>query len=554
MADDFEIVSRIVVHDASDAGVDGASRKLRKVEGLGERVGDSITRHLGRAFALIGGSYALQRLTGNLVGLHSGIEQATFGVSGLIQSLTGMAAADSLAAARGQVALLRRDAAVGAGEFADYTEAFQLMFAPVRQAGGGFEDVRTLTRQALGVGQLLRGEVGLKTAGLDVQQALVQGAGDRTTPIVAQTLAAIGLTSEAFNRLNPEKRLEKLSEAFGAFGPAVDLMGKSWSAQMATLRDNVKGLIEDVTRPLFDRWKGQLEGVNDWLAANRDTVREIATEWGPRILGVYDAIIGRGREVAAVSTGLAAVRIGAALGVGGLGPLAAVMAGVGGAAYLLLSAWARYPATLDRTEAAAERLTDRMLGLESSMDQLFASPVWAELGRLLNDWLVVPTLDALADMAGGATMLALGVQAALQIVRGAYIDTLALLRGDVSPSEWRQSVRGRNSGILDDLGRREFMLIPLVDAGQQGLNRGDDRRGGNLHLDPKASNGLRGPIPGESNGPALSSGNVYINKVEVKVEADNLDDPARVAFTFEDVLSRAIRSPRSPLRDPLPAR
>lgn len=351
-SNDYVIAGRIVVRDSSAPGATSAQRNLQAVEDKARTVGWNIQGFLGRAFAVMGGAAVFGGAVRGLIGLNSEIEVARSGLAGLYTAQTGMPIVDSLRLARSELGFLRRDAATGVGEFSNYLETYQGIVGVALPLGASTTQMRDLTKNALAAGFAMQGDRGLINAPIDIQQALTGAVGDRTTPIVMAALRANGVSAEAFRALKPEERVDALNTAFAKFGPAVALMGQSWSAQFSTLKDNTKELIRTVTAPLFSRWTDGLRRANEWLDTHRATLTDIADTWGARLLRVWDHVISNARTylgllVAAAAVQAAPTVIGAARGAGGaLGRaggavrglmadpfgFASVFAGVGGGA------------------------------------------------------------------------------------------------------------------------------------------------------------------------------------------------------------------------------
>lgn len=302
----YIIRARIKVDDAAGSGAASVTQKLKNIESEGQRVSFSLSSMMQKAFLFAGGASGLGMLAKGIVGLNAPLQDAKNGMATLLTSQTGVGINTTLGIAGGLLKNLRKDAALGAGELEDYTQGMQLIMGPGLGAGKSLQDLRELTRLAIGAGAALRGPEGIKLAPMDLQQALTQGTGDRTTPIVNQALNAIGMTQAKFNQMGDGKKIETLLTAFRTYGPGIELMGKSWNAQMSTLKDNIKNVLHDLTNPLFDRWSGQLHTVNDWLTKNEDKMGEITDRWGGKLVKLWDHLIRQAGTYAAI-VGAAAV-------------------------------------------------------------------------------------------------------------------------------------------------------------------------------------------------------------------------------------------------------
>ncbi len=199
--------------------------KLRNLNKLGSAIGASVGGAFQTAFAMAAGATGVGLMARGVMGLHSEINEAEVGMASLISALTGKDIGTSLRIARQQVAGLKEDAAKGAGELGNYTQGFQKILGPARAAGASLKEIRELNKQALAAGFALRGAEGLMLAPMDVMQALTQGVGERTTPIVNQLLGAIGMTNKEFNKLAKRERFEALMKAFGTMEEGAALMG-----------------------------------------------------------------------------------------------------------------------------------------------------------------------------------------------------------------------------------------------------------------------------------------------------------------------------------------
>jgi len=340
MADDYQIVARIVAEDATGAGASGAERHLDGVQEHARRTGANITSILSRAFAIVGGAAGVGMAVKGIVGLHATAQDATNGIAALLNVQTGAPINTTLARARELVQGLKQDAAAGVGELNDYTQGFQRLLSPGLGAGGSLDQIKELNKLAIAGAGALYGAEGTALGPADVAQAILQGANPTETPVVMQALSASGVTQKKFNAMSQSDRLTTLLAAFGKFGPAIELMGKSWNAQMSTFQDSVKSVIADVTRPLFDKWTEQLRDVNDWFKEHQVQIKNITDTWGPKLValwdhlvkqaGTYAALVGAAAVAQVIPLGGAAARVGPGVAASGMPYLTRELAVVGG--------------------------------------------------------------------------------------------------------------------------------------------------------------------------------------------------------------------------------
>lgn len=312
---DYTIRAQIVASDASGPGARSAEAGIDRVFAKAGRLSGA----LSNMFALAGGAYGLGRFTQGFIGINSQIQDATNGLATLYTAMTGTDIGRSFRVAQQDVDRLRQQAAEGVGELQDYLFGYQRILGPGLGAGATTDDLMRLNQLAISAAGAMGRE--LQLGPMDVVQALTAGATDRTTPIVTAALAALGKTNEEFNKLSVPERMEMLADAFGTFGPGVELMGRSWNAQLSTFSDGLKNIVRTVTAPLFETWTERLRDANDWIKKNQEQIETIATTWGARLVRMWDTLIDRAGTYAAI--------VGAAY----LAPSAGGMvAGVGGAA------------------------------------------------------------------------------------------------------------------------------------------------------------------------------------------------------------------------------
>lgn len=510
-------------------GLDGVERRLGQVSGLVTGIGRTLRDALGGALLGAGAGAGLGYVTGQVVGLHSEVQNAELGIGSLVNALTRTDMTTSLRAAKSVIGDLRKDAAAGAGELADYTQGFQTILGPAMRAGADLERTRRLNQLALTAGFALRGQEGLRLAPMDIVQALTAGASDRTTPIVSQALQAIGKTNEQFNKLNPAERLKVLEQAFGTFGEAAEVMGKSWEAQTATLRDNVKELAREVTQPLFEKWSEQLERANNWLERNRSKLKEMAELAGVGLGMAYDGAVGRAGSLATGGTGLALAGGAARLGVGVVGAaggavgggLLALLAGaVGGIGASMMAAAQKYPETLKQVQKFTGMFLDSLTQFGDALLRIFDNPWVAWLGNGFLTWtwgflgvlsIFVRGLTAVVDLVNDKASAAFSMFKALDALASGRID-LAKGYKELARVQWQNA---DNAFIA----RMRRLL--------------DEPR-------PKV---VKGTGPGGDDMPVAGTINNFNGPVNVTIKAERLDDPNTVLSSWEQMFRRVAEFP-----------
>lgn len=326
MSADYEIVARLVVQDATSAGVGKVLSQL----GVVESRANSIGRTIGRAFSMLSlvGGVGLGGLISKTLAWHRSIQDATVGIATNMAVVNKMPMSTSMNHARQIMKELRKDAAHYVGSMRDYTTGYQQIYAPARQAGASDEQIRTLVRNTVTAGAAAaRGgstEASIGQATLDVQQALTSGVSSRATPIVNTALMAYGVSLEAFRRMDPAKKIDVLQKALAQYGVGAEEFGRTFTAQWDTLKDNVMSILGAASQPVFDKWADSLRNVNKWIASSWTDIQDMTDKWGPRLLELWDNLISKAGTYAAILGAAAITPTVLSVGAGaakGLGPL-----------------------------------------------------------------------------------------------------------------------------------------------------------------------------------------------------------------------------------------
>ena len=578
---DYVIRARIVAGDATGPGAKSAEKRLVDVEKRGLAVGASLMR----MFALVGGIAGIGALGRGIISLNSSMEDARLGIAGMFNATSGVDMATGFRIATTELATLRKMAASGAGELSEYVEVFQNTFLPLRNAGADLERINRLIAQTVAVGHATgRGAEGARLLGFDLQQALTAGAGQRTTPILNQVLAGIGMTTAGFNQLSAAAKLTKLEEAFGKWQGAVDAFGLTWGARYSTFIDNMKGIARQVSKPLFDRWSDQLSKVNDWLVKNEDKVAALADVWWQRLLKVWDHLVARAGTYAAIIAATAAIQMmppgaggaikGAGSAVGGFGrglaesyrwgstlPGRAGLMGSlsgGGAAVLgqlgasgsaalqvlgklawplaivttaflaIKGAIGEFPAVTGYFMSAWGRLTEAFGGLGDAFGTLTTKGSALNLVGAGLLGIFGGLIDAFGIAVRVIASLAVGLGVVFQIVGMGLQSLWKLIQGDLSGASaaWDTDGLMAANKTLKDI-----------------WTFGDTKAGA------KGEDGA--PLSDLPNGRTKKGGDTNIGTVNVVVKQEANADPARVARVFDEVLERIGRNKTQAARNPV---
>lgn len=266
--------------------VDDLHRKVDNVGAKGGLLGGMLGGVGGAGLAYGGVKQILSDVAdvgGAFISLGANVESAEARITGLLMTFDGVGAAAARSGASDLFGKLRGDAARGVGDTGQYLDIFQSIYGPAAAAGASREQIRDLTRLSVAAGFQYRGNEGISLAGLDVQQALTSGAGERTTPIVNLALRAAGISLDEFNKKATPERLRDLAEAFGRLEPVVAEQADTWEAQSATLRDSITQLATEFADPTFAVFKDVIGAMNEGIGQNREELDNLAKGAGETV-------------------------------------------------------------------------------------------------------------------------------------------------------------------------------------------------------------------------------------------------------------------------------
>lgn len=370
-----------------------------------------LINNIFRSVIFIGAAAGVQRVAKGFVELHTEIQNAEYGLAGVLTAITGTPIAETFQMARAEVNLLRRDAARLPGELPHFVEGLQQMLGPVLGAGGTLRDAHELTKLAITAGFAMRGQRGLETLPIDVAQALTQGIGDRITKDLSILIRAMGIkTSREFNQMTREMRLKVIMKALARMTEAATLMGRSFDAQAATLKDNVKQWMRLATGGLFDAITLDLRKINTWLDRNVERTEKWAKAIDKRVLRAYKNLgqtFRNAQRLAGTGAGAAGGLLGGrmALKAFGLQPTLLMSTAFAAIGTMIAHAARKYPEDAARAKAALINLGNAIGNFVLKLWRFVTeNPFAIELGRQL----IIRTTElakSLADLVWAMTAL-----------------------------------------------------------------------------------------------------------------------------------------------------
>ena len=160
----------------------------------------------------------------------------------------------------GTLTTLRRQAAEGIGGLPDYAKAYQTLETPMVQAGRSEADLLKIVRLTIAAGGAMEGRLGIRTAPIDVLQALGRGATDAQTRILSNVIRGGGKSLDQFNQMETGQKIDFLMRALEKWEPAAKMMGKTIDSMEETIKDwreNVFGVA--MSARAADRYSVSLE-------------------------------------------------------------------------------------------------------------------------------------------------------------------------------------------------------------------------------------------------------------------------------------------------------
>lgn len=499
----------------------------KRISGLG----GTLTNKLVAGFAAVASAQGLKSLASQIVGINVELQNAEFGIGTLLSALGKTDFDTAFGAAREQVKGLREDAAKGIGELSDYMRGFQVLLGPVSQGGASLKQIRELNRLAIAAGGAMQGQTGMRLAPLDIVQALRGGIDEKITPFAMLAVQSIGVGKGEFKAMDTGKRVETLIRGFKSFESAANAFGRTWDAQISTFRDNLKDVARTATEPLFHSWTMALTEANKWLQENKSLVDDIASRAGDMAIRGQGALLANAGNIGVTgAAGLAgalgvrgAMAFGGALGMGGGAGVAT--AGLAGAAlapitFALASAAKRWPEMARDIASDLGALGQSIGGFGAAVLKFADNPLVQSFGARIG-FVFDKMIEGMTRLVNFATW------------------TLDQINGLTTDPKKK----------LEEIGRLAYDAIAHTQpiGPNPVLAANPNLPWSGLQGNPLfAFTGMQGQGLGKSGKPEFTMPPVVkIDKIEIKVEAERLDDPNTVARTFEAAMSKIMNHPRT---------
>lgn len=518
-------------------GLGAIHSRITRMDSIVAGMGTKLARGLAAGIGILGAGFGVGAIARGIVGINNEIANAEVGIASMFNALAHLPWNDALAAARVELKGLRHDAAVGVGELSDYVQGFQRIFAPAGAAGASVSEIRELTKLSIGLAGA--GSQSLHLGPRDIVQALTSGVSDSDTPLIVQALATIGVSAEQFRGMGKAKKVDTLLQSMRSYKEGVDAFGRTFDARLATLRDQVKDLARTVTAPIYERWNDQLAIASGWLADHQDRLNDIAERIGPQLVKLYGGVgaAAPGAASGAAALGAGAVGLRGAAAIAGTGPIGILISSivgavVGGATLALTAAMRQFPGLTKSIFAWSLQLTAAFSHLGSALSSLATNPLIGLGGApiaYLVDWMIYGATVFVRFV----TMIVEALDGMMRASALSFQSFLALTQGRAGASA------GYRAAALNELGR-------TYDRAQTNF--------GNLLSTERLFERPNKPDE-DGNRPTTDSIINFNGPVNVRIQAERLDDPNVVATSFREALAKAMEHPqlsRRPTRRPKP--
>jgi hypothetical protein len=263
----------------------GAKGMLHSIDGVADKIaGVGVT--LGKW--AIGGAagVAVAGLTYGVMGLNKEAEGAQIALAGVFaaQGITKDVQSGMQMAAE-QVAEMRKEAAALPGEFQDLRNIFVTGAIPAFQTGMNPDEWRKMASNVMAAGAV--SQLPMDMVAREMGQ-LLSGRSGAHNVFGTRIMGLSGQKAEEFNKLAPEKRLEKLRTELDKYAPVIGLYEKSFDAMFSTAIDNGKTFLRLATAPMFEKGKDVLGWFNNWFTQNQDQVQYWAGQIGERLSAAFE--------------------------------------------------------------------------------------------------------------------------------------------------------------------------------------------------------------------------------------------------------------------------
>jgi len=273
------------LREGANQFVAGAGGMIHSLERVADRV---VGIGASMAKMAIGGAAAagIAGITYGVMGLNKEAEGAQIALAGVFaaQGITKNVQSGMQMAAE-QVAEMRKEAAALPGEFQDLRNIFVTGAIPAFQTGMNPAEWRKMASNVMAAGAV--SQLPMDMVAREMGQ-LLSGRSGAHNVFGTRIMGLTGAKAEEFNKMAPDKRLEKLRTELDKYAPVIGLYEKSFDAMFSTAIDNGKTFLRLATAPMFEKGKEVLSWFNDWFTRNQDQVKYWAESIGERLSSAFE--------------------------------------------------------------------------------------------------------------------------------------------------------------------------------------------------------------------------------------------------------------------------
>lgn len=194
---------------------------------------------------------------------------------------------DAMGMAGDQIAKMKQDVKTLPGDMGQLSAIMKTIATPAAQGGANADKIREMAGRGMLVGRIL--EVPPEVVARELANLLSGRAGAHN--ILGLRMGLAGDTAKEFNAKSASGRLAEIGKRFDAFAPAAEAFSHSFIANWTTLVDNVKyTILAPATSPLFESVKHAVIEINDYLDLHKQSVEEIASTVGRRLVDAWNAV------------------------------------------------------------------------------------------------------------------------------------------------------------------------------------------------------------------------------------------------------------------------
>ncbi len=186
-----------------------------------------------------------------------------------------------------QVGRMKQDVKTLPGDLGQLAGIMTMIATPAAAGGANADQIRKLAGKTM----LTAGILGVpqEVASREMAGLLAGRAGSHN--ILGSRLGFIGGDAEKLNKEDAAQRVKDITSALSKYDEAAGAFGQSWTAQITTLRDNVKYvLLAPATAPLFDHVKQTIGDINDYFDKNKDKVDFFVGRVGTDLAYAWDRV------------------------------------------------------------------------------------------------------------------------------------------------------------------------------------------------------------------------------------------------------------------------